>query len=192
MVPQLSLRQRNRLQAMRLVQVTAVDMFEAEGFDATTIEAIANACGVSPSTIYRHFSTKENIVLWDERDLIIDAELGERLGRQPAIQAFRDTVVVGLAERDDRELFLRRLGLIYSEPSIWAAAAHRDREDRAELAIAIASVSGHKHPSLADESVAAVCLAALDVALEHWQRDEGRTPLAELINESIHAVTNTA
>ncbi len=176
---------------MRLVQATAVDLFEADGFDATTIEAIADACGVSPSTIYRHFSTKENVVLWDERDLIIDAELDERLGRQPVVEAFRDAVVVGLAERDDRELFLRRLRLVYSEPSIWATAAHQDREARVELAVAIASVAGRKHPSVADDATAAVCLIALDIALEHWQRDAGRIHLTELLDESIQAVTNT-
>lgn len=190
MVPQLPLRQRNRLQAMRLVQATAVDMFEADGFDPTTIEAIATACGVSPSTIYRHFTTKENVVLWDERDAIIDTELGERLGRQPPIQAFRDAAVIGLADRDDRELFLRRLSLVYAEPAIWAAAAHQDRRDRAELAAAIASVSGRKQPSLADDAIAAACLIALDIALEHWQRDPSRTGLTELLDESIEAVTN--
>lgn len=192
MVPQLSLRERNRLQAMRLVQATAVGMFEVEGFEQTTIEAVANACGVSPSTIYRHFTTKENVVLWDEHDAIIDGELGERLGQQPAIQAFRDAALVGLADRDDRELFLRRLQLIYAEPAIWAAAADQDRRDRAELAAAIASISGRKQSSLADDAIAAACLIALDIALEHWQRDGGRAQLTELLDESIKAVTNPA
>lgn len=190
MAKQMSLRQRNRLEAMRLVQATAVTMFEDQGFEATTIETIADTCGVSPSTIYRHFGTKENVVLWDERDPVIDAELSQRLGRQPTIHAFRDAVVVALAERADRELFLRRLKLIYSEPSVWGAAAQQDRTNRFEFAAAIAAIESRRRATLADEFVAAACLAALDIALDHWQRNNGRTDLADLISQTVAAATS--
>ena len=110
---------------MRLVQSTAMDMFERDGYEKSTIEDVAAACGVSASTIYRHFTTKENVVLWDERDSVIDDELGRLLGSLPPVQAFRDAVVAALADREDVELFRRRLRLIYSQPSIWSVAAFR-------------------------------------------------------------------
>lgn len=189
MVNPLSLRQRNRLQAMRLVQTTAVPLFEADGFEATTIEAIAEVCGISPSTIYRHFGTKEGIVLWDERDAVIDGELERRLGTQPPVQAFRDAAIAALGQRDDRELFLRRLKLIYAEPAIWAAAAKQDRIDRAELAEGIAASAGRRAINLIDDTTAAVCLAALDVALDHWQQASESTRLDDLITDAFTAAT---
>jgi len=189
MTNKMPLRKRNRLHAMQLVQATAVTMFESKEFEPTTIEAIAEACGISPSTIYRHFDTKENVVLWDERDSIIDEELVHRFGRQTPIDAFRDAAIVALGKRDDHDLFLRRLKLIYAEPAIWAAAAQQDRTDRKQLAAAITSEAGRRKTTLNDESVAAVCLLALDMALDHWQQRDGATSLADLIGESFAAAT---
>ena len=190
MAEKLSLRQRNRLAAMRLVQTAAVAMFETDGFDATTIESIADASGMSPSTIYRHFGTKEALVLWDERDPVVDTELTQRLGRQPPIQAFKDAVTVALAQRDDLALFLRRLRLIYTEPTIWGAAAQQDRRNRAGLAAAFAATRGREQAILADEVAAATCLAALDIALDQWQQTNGETNLAELIEQAVTTVTS--
>jgi AcrR family transcriptional regulator len=173
---------------MRQVQATAVEMFERDGFDATTVEEVAEQAGVSPSTVYRHFGTKETLVLWDERDGVVDQELAARLGRQPPVEAFRDSVVVALAERDDLELFGRRLRLNYAQPTIWRAAAELDLVNRVALATAFAAVHGRRRARLTDEVCAAACLAALDVALERWQRPKERATLARLIAEAIDAV----
>ncbi|MCL1593279.1 MAG: TetR/AcrR family transcriptional regulator [Actinomycetia bacterium] len=185
-----SLRERNRLAAMHLVQGTAVAMFEDHGFDDVTIEAVADQCGVSASTIFRHFGTKENTVLWDDRDSMIEVQILERLRHQTPVQAFRDAVVFGLAERDDRDLFLRRLKLIYREPAIWAAAAQQDRIDRGELARAFAAAGGRGQLELTNEYVAAACLTALDVALDYWQREDGSTALADLVDQAVVAATH--
>jgi len=180
----MSLRERNRISAMRLVQHTAIDMFENQGFENVTIENLAEASGVSASTIYRHFGTKEFIVLWDERDVAIDEQLAARLALQSPIEAFRDAVVIGLAEREDREAFRRRLKLIYTQRSIWGMAAQQDREHRRELADTFAAVAGRELPTMRDEYTAAACLVALDIALDTWQRDDGRDDLAALIHEA--------
>lgn len=182
-------RQRNRLMTMRIVQEVAVDLIETRGFDDTTIEQIAEHSGVSASTIYRHFTTKENLVLWDEQDPVLDSELASRLGHQAPLRAFRDAAVSSLVERQDSDLFLRRLKLTYSVPSIWGAAARQDRLDRAELAAAIASVARRRRPIAADTVLAAVCLTILDVALEHWQASDGTQDLGELIDQTMAAAT---
>ncbi len=187
-----SLRRRNRLATMRLVQETSVTLMEDRGFDTTTIEKIAETSGVSASTIYRLFGTKENVVLWDERDDVIDAELGNRLRHDPPMKAFRDAVVSGLAEREDRGLFLRRLTLVYSAPSIWAAAAHHDRIARGELAAAIAATAGRTQANMTDMIIAAACLAALDVALDEWQAHFGGQQLGDLIDQAIGAIASLA
>ena len=70
---------------MRHVQSVAIDLFERHGFGKVTIEQIARAADVSPSSIYRHFGTKEQLVLWDEYDpMLLDRFgelLAERIGR---------------------------------------------------------------------------------------------------------------
>lgn len=181
MLEQMSLRERNRVLAMRLAQATAVELFESNGYTTTTVESIAERCGISASTIYRYFGTKEDVVLWDERDPIIDEELNRRLRTQPPMEAFRDAAIAAFAQRDDEGLFLRRLKLIYAEPSIWAAAALAHRIEQGELAAAFAAVAGSEADEVIHDVVAAVCLAALDIAFDHWQRSGGTRSLADLI-----------
>ena len=54
-----------------------------------TVGEIAAASGVAASTVYRHFSTKEAIVLWDEHDLALDAAFERELGRHTPLAAIR-------------------------------------------------------------------------------------------------------
>jgi AcrR family transcriptional regulator len=181
----LSLRQRNRLATMRLVQEQAVMLIEQNGFDATKIEDIAEATGVSASTIFRQFGTKEYIVLWDEIDDSINLQLRKTLPTATPVLGFRDAMLSSLGKRSDTDMFLRRLRLIYSTPAIWAEGATRDRVSRQELADAFSQMAGRKTISIADATLAAACLAALDVALETWQSNMGKQNLTELISEAF-------
>jgi len=61
-----TLRERKRQQTKERIQDEAFRLVQQRGFDATTIEAIAEASDVSPSTVYRYFGTKEGVLLWDE------------------------------------------------------------------------------------------------------------------------------
>jgi len=183
------LRERNRLAAMRLVQDSAVELFERHGYESTTIEAIAAASGVSTATIYRHFGNKETIVLWDEREGIINDELEQRLGRQPPLGAFRDAAIAAYDGRDDRDRFLRRLRLIYANPSILGVAAQNEARNRSELVAGLAAVDGRRRPTIADDVTAAIALATLDVAFTRWQRTDARHGLGRTITDAYSATT---
>ena len=54
-----------------------------------------------------------------------------------------------------------------------------------ELADGIARSQRRKKTSLADQLVAACCLAALDIALEAWVDADGKVSLEALIDQSI-------
>src|SRR5512142_2032759 len=62
------LRERWRISAMRTIQERALDLFDERGFDAVTIEEIAAAAEVSPSSVYRYFGTKAGLIVADEFD----------------------------------------------------------------------------------------------------------------------------
>ena len=55
----------------------AVRMFAEQGFQATSATAIAEAAGVSRSTFFRHFRSKEDVIFADHDDLL--AAIGEFL-----------------------------------------------------------------------------------------------------------------
>ncbi|MFI9506482.1 TetR/AcrR family transcriptional regulator [Nocardia sp. NPDC052566] len=60
---QLGLRERKKQQTRTRIIEVALDLCAAHGFDATTLEQIANAADISARTINRYFETKEDIIL---------------------------------------------------------------------------------------------------------------------------------
>ena len=171
---------------MRLTQRTALDLFEARGFDAVTVGEIAAASGVAASTVYRHFSTKEAIVLWDEHDPALDAAFERELGRHTPLAAIRTVFVDELAPRYEGDLSfqLRRVRYIYATEQVHAAAAEIDIRDAADLAAGLEhflSPSDRPTASL----LARVALLALDEAFDRWQACGGERGLGELIGEAF-------
>ena len=61
------------------LRACALALFTAQGYDATTVEQIATAAGVSHMTFFRHFPTKESVLLEDPYDPLI----GEAVRTQP-------------------------------------------------------------------------------------------------------------
>jgi AcrR family transcriptional regulator len=79
MTTKIGLRERKKRSAMRRIQEVALDLFDERGFENVTIEQIAEAAEVSPSSVYRYFGTKEQVVLRDDFDVqffeAVEAEL---------------------------------------------------------------------------------------------------------------------
>ncbi|TCJ94488.1 TetR family transcriptional regulator [Nocardia alba] len=79
MQPEMSLRERKKERTRRRIRVEAFALFREQGYNATTIEQIAAAADVSPSTFFRYFPTKEQLVVADD----LDALLYEAIAAQP-------------------------------------------------------------------------------------------------------------
>jgi AcrR family transcriptional regulator len=62
------LRERKKARTRAEIQNQALRLFRDQGYDATTIEQIAEAAQVSESTFFRYFPAKEDVILWDELD----------------------------------------------------------------------------------------------------------------------------
>lgn len=182
----LNLRQRNRLEAKRRLQVVALNLFEERGFDHVTMQDIAQGGEVSESTLYRYFGTKESLVVWDDYDM--DAEIGRRLfQKQPPAAAFRDALITVFSTQGSLPNLLRRVRFLFATPQVHAAAVEKDFEDRDELARAFAMVRGAKDRSLEDDVLAGACMAALDAAMNHWQSSNGERNLSALLEQAFAA-----
>lgn len=91
-IPPEPLRQRKKRQNMAAVQAAALRLFAAQGYEATTVEQIADAADVSPSTFFRYFSTKEAVVLYDGLDPVMMAAFARQPQELSVIAALRKTM----------------------------------------------------------------------------------------------------
>lgn len=94
MTAQAGLRERKKARTRASLREHALRLFREQGYQATTVEQIAAAAEVSPSTFFRYFPTKEDLVLQDDMDTrLLDAFL-----RQPAGLAPIPAIRAALAE----------------------------------------------------------------------------------------------
>jgi AcrR family transcriptional regulator len=188
-----SLRERNRLNAKRAIQRAALPMFQEYGFDNVTVESVARDTGMAPSTVYRHFVTKEEIVLWDEHDLAIDQALEDRLRHQPPLEAIRAAFVETLGGRydNDLEFQLTRVQYIYATEGLHAAALQTDLRHRTELTEGLRHFLSKPNQSAAS-ILAGAALLAVDVAIERWQANDAARPLGAYVNDAFDSLAALA
>jgi AcrR family transcriptional regulator len=118
------LRERKKAKTKAAIQLHAVRLFREQGYTATTVEQVAEAAEVSPSTVFRYFATKEDLVLHDDYDPIIFSAFKAQPPELNLIQAWRAALRDGIGQmtEDDIETQLDRGRLLLSVPEVWGAA----------------------------------------------------------------------
>jgi len=118
------LRERKKAKTKLAIQAHAVRLFREQGYAATTMEQIAEAAEVSPSTVFRYFATKEELVTTDEFDPVIFAAFEEQPRELSLVQAWRGAMHAVFDRMTDVELAteLERMQLIMSVPELWAGS----------------------------------------------------------------------
>jgi len=119
----LGLRERKKIKTRQAIRREAFRLFDANGYAATTVEQIADAADVSPSTFFRYFPSKETLLLADDLDPLIlaafEAQPPELSPNQAIRRAYKD-VLAHLSE-EQLEFENTRQRLMFSIPELKAA-----------------------------------------------------------------------
>jgi TetR/AcrR family transcriptional regulator, regulator of mycofactocin system len=164
-------RGRPRATSRRELQLIAVRLFTDHGFEATTIEQITMAAGVSERTFFRYFTTKAS-VLWSEFETevgAIKAALADVPDSVPMMDAIRGAVVAANHYRaEDVPEMRMRMTLIATEPALsFSAAEHYADWERAVSEFAARRL-GQPADSLYCLAIGRAVLAACRAAYDRW------------------------
>jgi AcrR family transcriptional regulator len=118
--PRIGLRERKKAKTRAAIQRSALRLFQEQGYEATTVEQIAEAAEVSPSTFFRYFPTKEDVALYDDLDPILIAAFEAQPANLSPIQALRVAMqtVFSAMPADEAERQWERSHLIMSIPEL--------------------------------------------------------------------------
>jgi AcrR family transcriptional regulator len=115
----LGLRERKKAKTRAAIQQHALRLFQEQGYDATTVEQIAEAAEISPSTFFRYFPTKEDVVLYDDLDPLFITAFETQPSELSPIEAMRRTLravfTSAPAEQMERQWERARLALAVPE-----------------------------------------------------------------------------
>jgi AcrR family transcriptional regulator len=187
---QLGLRERKKLRTRQALEAAAYHLFDAKGYDHTTVDDIAAEAEVSPRTFFRYFRTKDDVLLrhYDELRLGIARVLGEQPANAPVLVAVRQTIVdFARTLVANREVIALHHRLVESSPSL----AGRTREHQLAMEGLITAwvtqrLELHDPADLRPALVGAAMVNALIVPLTAWvnqQRDDD-----ELVPMVQHAI----
>ena len=187
------LRQRKKQKTRDAIQREAMRLFQEQGYEATTIDQIAAAVDISPSTFFNYFPAKEDVVTYDKYDPMLLASLAGGPPGEPLSVALRRALreLADVFDRD-REMILARARLGLEVPELRARLWEEIERAQQQLC-AIAAARSGRDPDDFELRVVAIALAAAAFeGMREWLRRDGRGNLVELIDHALDALQVSA
>ena len=169
--PRPGLRERKKAKTRALIQEQALRLFRERGYEDTSIEEIAEAAEVSPSTVFRYFPTKPDLVIYDDLDeRMIDAFRAQPAELNP-VQALRASLRSGFAGLAGEELALQleREKLMRSVPELQGAMLGEFTRTLREIADLVAERTGRPAD---DDDVLALAGSVIGLSIAAWLGSE--------------------
>ncbi len=151
-----SLRERKKARTRAALREHALRLFREQGYQATTVEQIAAAAEVSPSTFFRYFPTKEDVVLQDDMDTRMIAALEQQPAGLGPVAAIRAAVrqVSSSYTAADLDVLRETTALTMTVPEIRARALDEFARAIGGIAEAVAKRAGRGADDLAVRTAA--------------------------------------
>ncbi len=170
------LRERKKARTRAAIREHALRLYREQGYQRTTVEQIAAAAEVSPSTFFRYFPTKEDVVLQDD----MDTRMIEALERQPAdlspLRAVREAIAdaFGSYTQADLDLIRETTALTVTVPEVRARAMDEFARTIGIIGEALAKRADRPADDLAVRTTAGAIIGvmmALTLPWEGWSSD---------------------
>lgn len=176
---------------MHEIQGVALDLFEDRGYRSVSVENVASAAGVSPSTVYRYFGTKEMLVVWDDIDpRVLDVLSAARVATDAAeliaeVTSGARLLVIAISGMGDEQKIQRRMRLMAAESDVRAGQYRQMHAIEEQVRQIIAARLGQDPDDLLPRLLAAQGVWGFMAAIDHWVATGFTEPLATVLNRTI-------
>jgi AcrR family transcriptional regulator len=172
------LRERKKARTRASLREHALRLFREQGYQATTVEQIAAAAEVSPSTFFRYFPTKEDLVLQDDMDTRMVAAFEQQppgLGPIAAVRAATREVLSSYTGAD-LDIVRETTRLTMTVPEVRARAMDEFARTITVVGEAVAKRAGRSRDDLAVRTVAGAIIGVIMSITMPWEGwSEGRS-----------------
>ncbi|MDL5203517.1 TetR family transcriptional regulator [Streptomyces sp. ALI-76-A] len=191
--PPLGLRERKKIRTRETIRAATYALISEQGYDATTIEQIADRAEVSPSTVFRYFPAKEDIVLpdgFDDLGSILPAELRSRPVDEPWPDSLRYVMrrAVGLGTAEEPEVTRLRSQLMVQVPAVRARMMESMSSTGRLLAEAVAARTGRPRDGLEVRVYAMSLIGGLAEISLYWAENDFRDDLPDLLDRALDVI----
>ena len=167
------LRERKKARTRASLREHALRLFREQGYQATTVEQIAAAAEVSPSTFFRYFPTKEDVVLQDDMDTRMIAAFEQQPPGVSPITAVRAAAreMVTSYTGTDLDVIRETARLTMTVPEVRARALDEFARTITVLAEAVSKRTGRAPDDLAVRTVAGAIIGvimSITIPWENW------------------------
>jgi AcrR family transcriptional regulator len=184
----LGLRERKKQRTREALIDAAQALFCANGFEATTIDQIAESVEVSSRTFFRYFTSKEDVALAlaDEQITAVLETFAAQPADLPVLTAMQTAAVEVMRTHETDTRFHSLQNLILVNPALTAARIERATARLDEVARLIGARMGvdpvaDPRPYL----VASVALCAVQAAVVAWRAAGQQAPDSELTRQAF-------
>ena len=168
------------------VSAMALDLFREHGYEATTVEDICAVAGISRSTFFRYFPTKEDVVVEDGYDPMILAAFEAAGPSERPLTRLRTAVREVLSVIGDEEAqILERTQLIFAVPALRARTLQNMLSTMDLLAETLARASGLPADDRRVRIFTGAIVGAWVAVLVRWAEGDGQERLAEILDEAL-------
>ncbi|MBP3076378.1 hypothetical protein WP39_02775 [Streptomyces sp. 604F] len=152
----------------------ALELFAARGYDATTTAAVAERAGVSEMTLFRHFTSKEALLLEDAFDPAVAAAVRARPPQEHPMRAAAEGIraVWRQLPEDQVESVRERIRIIAGAKGLHGAI---ERNSRATVEALVGALCERGTARTEARVAASAVVAGLSVALLDWAGGGGGT-----------------
>ncbi|WP_084959075.1 TetR/AcrR family transcriptional regulator [Thermoactinospora rubra] len=177
----MSLRERKKAKTRALIQREALRLFREQGYEATTVEQVAEAAEVATSTVFRYFPAKEDLVLLDHAPRFLEA-LESAPAELGPVAAVRHALRELAASRTPQELAegLERERLMLTVPELWAASLKNVTSMIATIRDTLARRAGRDPADPWVRDITGAVVGVIFAVWLDWAKDPGMDGPAEI------------